>query len=65
MFGSLEGPNVPLCHSWDMDLEGALDLGMSRPSLPPLKQGPGRFLSLVVDRGLEPCRAVAKRWHLA
>ena len=24
--------NVPLCHSWDMDLEGALSLGMSGPS---------------------------------
>ena len=38
MSGSLEGDlgsrpaNVPLCHSWDMDLEGALALGMSGPS---------------------------------
>ena len=30
-FGS--GPsNVPLCRSWDMDLEGALALGISGPS---------------------------------
>ena len=35
------------------------------PSLPHLKQGPGGFLSLLVDGGLEPCRAVAKRWYLA
>ena len=38
MSGSLEKglgsrpSNVPLCHSWDMDLEGALSLGMSGPS---------------------------------
>ena len=35
------------------------------PSLLPLKQGPGGFLSLLVDGGLEPLRAVAKRWYLA
>ena len=28
------------------------------------KQGPG-FLPLLADGGLEPCRAVAKRWYLA
>ena len=56
---------VPLCHSWDMDLEGALSLGMSGPSLPHLRQGPGGFLSLLVDGGLEPCKAVAERWYLA
>ena len=33
------------------------------PSLLHLKQGPGGFLSLLVDGGLEPCRAVAKRWY--
>ena len=33
------------------------------PSLPHLKQGPGGLLSLLVDGGLEPCRAVAKRWY--
>ena len=32
MSGSLEGSNDPLCHSWDMDLEGALALGVSGPS---------------------------------
>ena len=32
-------------------------------SLPHLKQGPGGLLSLLVDGGLEPCRAVAKRWY--
>ena len=48
-----------------MDLEAALALGMSGPSLPHLRQGPGGFLSLLVDGGLEPCRAVAKRWYLA
>ena len=38
MSASLEGDlgnrpsNVPLCHSWGMDLEGALALGMSGPS---------------------------------
>ena len=71
---SLEGDlgsqpsNVPFSHSWDTDLEGALALGTSGPSgllLPSLKQGPGGFLSVLVDGGLEPCRAVAKRWHLA
>ena len=31
------------------------------PSLPHLKQGPGGFLSLLVNGGLELCRAVAKR----
>ena len=31
------------------------------PSLPHLKQGPVGFLSLLVDGGLEPCRAVAKK----
>ena len=30
-----------------------------------LKQGPGHFLPLLVDGNLEPCRAVAKRGHLA
>ena len=35
------------------------------PSLPHLKQGPGGFLSLLVNGGLELCRAVAKRWYLA
>ena len=30
-----------------------------------LKQGPGGFLSLLVDGVLEPFRAVAKRWYLA
>ena len=35
------------------------------PSLPHVKQGPGGFLSLLVDGGLESCRARAKRWHLA
>ena len=35
------------------------------PSLPPLKQDPGGFLSLLVDGGLEPLRAVANRWYLA
>ena len=34
-------------------------------SLPHLKQGPGGFFSLLVDGGLEPCRAVAKRWYSA
>ena len=29
--------------------------------LPHLKQGPGGFFSLLVDGGLEPCRAVAKK----
>ena len=38
MSGSLEGDlgsrpsNVPLCHSWNLDLEGALALGMSESS---------------------------------
>ena len=38
MSGSLEGnlgsppSNIPLCHSWDKDLKGALALAMSRPS---------------------------------
>ena len=38
MSRSLEGDlgsrpsDVPLCHRWDMDLEGALTSGMSRPS---------------------------------
>ena len=36
-----------------------------RPSLPHLKQGPGGFHSLLVNEGLELCRAVAKRWYLA
>ena len=37
MSGSPEGglgsrsSNVPLCHSWNMDLEGTLALGMSSP----------------------------------
>ena len=47
---------------------GGLGLGHERaqwPSLLYLKQGPGGFLSLLVDGGLEPCRAVAKRWYLA
>ena len=47
--------NVPFSHSWDTDLEGALALGTSGPSgllLPRLKQGPGGFLSLLVDGGL-------------
>ena len=35
------------------------------PSLPHLKQGPGGFLSVSVDGGLEPHRAVAKKWYLA
>ena len=35
------------------------------PSLPHLKQGPGAFLSLLVDGSLESFRAVAKRWYLA
>ena len=35
------------------------------PSLLYLKQDPGGFLFLLVDGGLEPCRAVAKRWYLA
>ena len=30
-------------------------------SLPHLKQDPGGFLCLLVDGGLEPCRAVVKR----
>ena len=45
---------------------GGLGLGHERaqwPSLLYLKQGPGGFLSLLVDGGLEPCRAVAKRWY--
>ena len=33
------------------------------PSLLHLKQDPCGFLSLFVDGGLEPCRAVAKRWY--
>ena len=61
MSGSLEGDlgtrpsNIPLIHSWDTDLEGALALGTSGPSgllLPCLRQGPGGFLSLLVDGGL-------------
>ena len=62
MSRSLEGDldrqpsNVPLCHSWDIELEGP-----QWPPLPHLKQGPSGFLSLLVDGGLEPCRAVAKR----
>ena len=40
-----------------------MDLGFRHepaqwPSLPRLKQGPGGFLSLLVDGGLEPCSAV-------
>ena len=35
------------------------------PSLPHLKQGPSGFLFLLVDGGLEPCRAVAEMWYLA
>ena len=35
------------------------------PSLLHLKQGPGCFFSLLIDGGLEPGRAVAKRWYLA
>ena len=74
MSGSLKGDlgsrpsNVPLCHSWDMDLGGGLGFRHDRaqwPSLPHLKQGPVGFLSLLLDGGLEPCRAVAKRWYLA
>ena len=34
------------------------------PSLLHLKQGPGCFFSLLIDGGLEPGRAVAKRWYL-
>ena len=34
------------------------------PALPHLKQSSGGFLSLLVDGGLEPCRAVAKMWLL-
>ena len=33
------------------------------PSLPHLKQEPVGFLSLLVEGGLEPCRAVAQRWY--
>ena len=47
---------------------GGLGFGHERvqwPSLPHLKQGPGGFLSLLVDGGLEPHRAVARRWYLA
>ena len=29
---ALSTSSVPLCHIWDMDLEGALALGMSGPS---------------------------------
>ena len=35
------------------------------PSLLHLQEGPGGFLSFLADGGLEPCRAVAKTWHLA
>ena len=66
MSGSPEGglgsrsSNVPLCHSWHMELEEP-----QWPPLPHLKQGPSGFLSLLADGGLEPCRTVAKRWYLA
>ena len=43
-----------------------LGLGMSSPgAFFGRKQGPGGFLSLLADGGLEPRRAVAKRWYLA
>ena len=35
------------------------------PSLLHLKHGLGGLLSLLVDGGLKPCRAVAKRWYMA
>ena len=53
MSRSLEGDlgslpsHVPLCHSWNMDLDGA-----QWHSLPHLKQNPGGLLSLLVDGGL-------------
>ena len=70
---SLEGnlgnwpSNVPLCHSWFKEPEGASGLGKSQPSglLCHIWSRAGGFLSLSVDGALEPCRAEAKRWHLA
>ena len=51
MSGSLEGDlssrpsNVPLSHSWDLELEGGPWFRHEKwPSLLPLKQGPGGFL---------------------
>ena len=73
MSGSLEGdfgsgPSMSLyatAGTWTWRGLGFRHERAQWPSLPHLKQGPVGFLSLLVDGGLEPCRAVAKRWHLA